>query len=285
MRNAGQQTDLEHGRRWAGRRGERSDGTTSSFSPSFPPRGYFHPAVLQLVFTFLVSRRTRRQVRFPLTQPKQEHTAITFFSSFALFFFLSFSLSTRPLARDIRSCSRADHSMVFPWLPLATRSPFNVTKDPAFNTHITCPLSFARSIARGPTPRMSPAANYSSAVEKCFFLRITSPVHWRPLAGPRNPLSTSLDDVRSRVRSGNREEGCSTLPSPKPMVKRNNGALSRRVVVRVSSVVFLNSVGSSYFRILRKTHPDSRSNENLPRSWRGILKRRERKRKESPTGI
>lgn len=24
------------------------------FSPSFPPRGYFHPAVLQLVFTFLV---------------------------------------------------------------------------------------------------------------------------------------------------------------------------------------------------------------------------------------
>ncbi|KYQ46591.1 hypothetical protein ALC60_14340 [Trachymyrmex zeteki] len=29
------------------------------FSPSFPPRGYFHPAVLQLVFTFLVSCRTR----------------------------------------------------------------------------------------------------------------------------------------------------------------------------------------------------------------------------------
>ncbi|KYN22170.1 hypothetical protein ALC57_05447 [Trachymyrmex cornetzi] len=32
------------------------------FSPSFPPRGYFHPAVLQLVFTFLVSCRTRSQL-------------------------------------------------------------------------------------------------------------------------------------------------------------------------------------------------------------------------------
>jgi len=102
------------------------------FSPSFPPRGYFHPAVLQLVFTFFVSCRTRRSAF--LTQPKKP-TTIT--PSFFLSRYLPI-LARRPVFLACRSLDGISFE------PLATQSPFNVTKDPAFSTHITPPSSVLR---------------------------------------------------------------------------------------------------------------------------------------------
>lgn len=111
------------------------------FSPSFPPRGYLHP-VLQLVFTFLVSCRTRRFAFF--TQPKKNTLLLPPFSSFFSFSLVLFlaiptlSLARRPVFLACRSLDGISSE------PLATQSPFNVTKDPAFGTHITLPSSALR---------------------------------------------------------------------------------------------------------------------------------------------
>lgn len=109
------------------------------FSPSFPPRGYLHPAVLQLVFTFLVSCRTRRFAFFTQPKKKRRNTLLlrlfSSFFSFSLVLFLAITiLARRPVFLACRSLDGISSE------PLATQSPFNVTKDPAFGTHITLPL-------------------------------------------------------------------------------------------------------------------------------------------------
>lgn len=86
------------------------------FFTFLPTSRLLPPAVLQLVFTFLVSSCRTRRFAF-LTQPiKNKHTTITpFFSSF---------LSPAPPDPQCATSglpSRADHSMVFP----SNRSPLN----------------------------------------------------------------------------------------------------------------------------------------------------------------
>lgn len=108
------------------------------FSPSFPPRGYFHPAVLQLVFAFLVSLAARAGSFLALSSRNENKSTLllrpSLRSSLALSRYPD-SFARRPVFLACRSLDGISFE------PLATQSPFNVTKDPTFGTHITPPSS------------------------------------------------------------------------------------------------------------------------------------------------
>lgn len=165
------------------------------FSPSFPPRGYFHPAVLQLVFTFLVSCRTRRFAFF--TQPKKT----LLLRSFRFFLFLSFSLFRSTWSsRDVRSSFACRSLDGISYEPLATESSFNVTKDPAFSTHITLlprPV-FARDwiSLRAKSNRGSSRIPFHR--KEKYLAWITSPVHslMNSFADVDDPLPRSFCKTR-----------------------------------------------------------------------------------------
>jgi hypothetical protein len=102
------------------------------FSPSLPPRGFFRTAIARPSSSsstvFHVSCHTRREVRFAHATKKRTHCYYSDSSSPFGRPRCRRSLSRRCVRRSLDDISTE---------PLAIGSPFNVTKDSTFRTHIT----------------------------------------------------------------------------------------------------------------------------------------------------
>lgn len=140
---------------------------TSRLLPPPPPPG--RPPARLLHFS-CVSLAARVEIRFPHAKPKREnyHCALITASPLLVLWpraLSFFSPRTRPppgRSRDVlprASVSISLNGVSFE--PLATRSPFNVTKDPACGTHITL-LS---------CPPCCPRARNQPTADPSFFLR------------------------------------------------------------------------------------------------------------------